>query len=234
MPDGFYVAMGAATARTRQLDAVADALANAQTPGFRQDQGTFQALLGDSPDPSRSYVAAVATGVDSRPGVTETTGRPLDVVPQAGAFFAVKMPDNTVGYTRAGRLEVDGQGVVRASGNPVLNASMLPIQLPPGAVPTMQQDGQLLANGQPFDVLGTWSVDGPLSRVGPSTLRPDSGRATAVVPLLNVGTLEYGAVSALDATVQMVTLQRQFENATQALQTYKRLDQGAVELGRVR
>ena len=46
------------------------------------------------------------------------------------------------------------------------------------------------------------------------------------------GAAKYGAASALDATVQMVTLQRQFENATQALQAYKRLDQGAVELGR--
>ena len=92
----------------------------------------------------------------------------------------------------------------------------------------------MLVNGQAMDVLSTWSMDGPLSRVGPSIVRPDSGRAAAQVPQLAVGQLEYGAVSALDATVQMVTLQRQFENAMQALQAYKKLDQGAVDLGRVR
>jgi flagellar basal body rod protein FlgG len=51
---------------------------------------------------------------------------------------------------------------------------------------------------------------------------------------LRVGELELGNVSALDSTVQMINAQRQFDMAMQAIQTYRKLDDRATQVGLVK
>jgi flagellar basal body rod protein FlgG len=51
---------------------------------------------------------------------------------------------------------------------------------------------------------------------------------------LRVGELELGNVSALDSTVQMINVQRQFDMAMQAIQTYRKLDDRATQVGLVK
>jgi flagellar basal body rod protein FlgG len=51
---------------------------------------------------------------------------------------------------------------------------------------------------------------------------------------VSTGQLEMGNVTPLESTVQMINAQRQFETAMQAIQTYRRLDDRVVEVGRVR
>ena len=43
-----------------------------------------------------------------------------------------------------------------------------------------------------------------------------------------------GNSTPLEATVQMIGAQRQFETAMQAIQTYRRLDDRAIEVGKSR
>jgi flagellar basal body rod protein FlgF len=51
---------------------------------------------------------------------------------------------------------------------------------------------------------------------------------------LRTGELELGNVSALDSTVQMINAQRQFDMAMQAIQTYRKLDDRANQVGLVK
>ena len=69
---------------------------------------------------------------------------------------------------------------------------------------------------------------------GPSLYGPGAGGAAVPAPDLgvNVGQLEMGNATALDATVQMIGAQRQFETAMQAIQTYRRLDDRVIEVGK--
>ncbi len=235
MADGIYVGMSAAVARAQQLDAVADNLANAQTPGFKAARPAFQAFLPAGGAPEQSYTAAVSTGTDTRPGVTTTTGNPLDIVPTRGAFLGVRLSDGSLGYTRNGRLSVDRDGILRAGAHPVVNRGGGVITIPPHEVPTVQQNGTLRAAGVDVGALGFFEVNGPLDRLPNAvfTATPTT-QATPVDAQVAVGELELGNSNALESTVQLISAQRHFETSMQAITTYRRLDERANELGKVR
>ena len=67
---------------------------------------------------------------------------------------------------------------------------------------------------------------GPLAARGDREPAPDLG--------VSVGQIEMGNSTPLDATVQMIGAQRQFETAMQAIQTYRRLDDRVIEVGKSR
>jgi flagellar basal-body rod protein FlgF len=235
MADGIYVGMSGAVARGEQLDAIADNLANAQTPGFTQGRAAFESFLPASGGNEKSYTAAVARGTDLTAGPKAITGNPLDIAPEAGAFLSVLRPDGTTAFTRDGRLQVSPDGQLHLGGGQVLNREGKPIVVPPHAVTSINHQGAVLSNGQPQDQLGLFALDGPMTRVGAALLAPGpSGSARLVDSGVQIGALEQSNAKALDLAVQLVSAQRHFDTSMQAIQTYRRLDERANELGRVR
>ena len=235
MADGIYVSMCGAAARTQALDAIADNLANSQTPGFKASRPAFQAFLAASGAADKTYPAAVGTPIDARPGPSIRSGEPLDVLPEDGAFLAVKTPAG-VAYTRDGRLSVDGAGLLVQAGRPVLDRAGQPLRVPPGSTPTVDTRGTVTAGDVTVGELGLHHLEGTLDRVGPTLYAPGpGGRATPVTGgSVRVGEVELGNSTALDGMVQLISAQRHFEASMQALQTYRSMDQRSNEMGRVR
>lgn len=232
MADGLYVSMAGAAARATQLDSVSDNLANANSPGYKAGRPAFQTFLTSAND--KAYPEAVATGFDLRPGELQRTGNPLDVVPEGTSFLSVQVGDR-MGFTRDGRLKVDADGYLLAGTHRLLDVNGAVISVPPGAPVVMQSDGIVTAFGNPLAQVALFQLEGPLERMGPGILVPtESGAAIPVVSPLRIGELEKGNSNALEAAVAMVSVQRHYENSIQALQTYKRMDERAVEIGRVR
>ena len=60
------------------------------------------------------------------------------------------------------------------------------------------------------------------------------GAATPSEAPLQLGVVELSNAPPMEAAVQMISAQRHFDTSMQALQTYKRLDDRASEVGRVR
>ena len=89
-----------------------------------------------------------------------------------------------------------------------------------------------------FRRLGLFRIEGGLDRIGPTLMGPGAGAVvTAVEPddvQVRVGELELGNAPPLEATIQMITAQRHFDTAMQAIQTYRRLDEKAIEVGKIR
>jgi flagellar basal-body rod protein FlgF len=235
MADGIYVTMCGAAGRSEQLDAVADNLANAQTPGFKASRPAFEAFLARSGAADKAYPAAVATALDLRPGPTTRTDEPLHVVPGDGAFLAVALPGGGRAYTRDGRLSVDAAGTLVQGGRPVLDPRGRTITVPPGTAARIAPDGSVTAGGAEVGQLGLFRLAGPVDRVGPSLLAPGAGgRAEASAAGVRTGELELGNAGALEGMVQLIAAQRHFDASMQALQTYRSLDARAADLGRVR
>ncbi len=238
MADGIYVSMCGAVARAEQLDAIADNLANAQTPGFKAARPAFEAFLAATGEPGRqdkAYPAAVATGFDLRPGQTTRTGNPLDVLPEDGAFLAVRTPGGSVAYTRDGRLTLDGARRLVSDGRPVLAKDGQPIEVPPDLTPVVDDEGTVRAGDLVLGELALVHLQGPVDRVGPSLLAPGAGgRALRAEAGVRTGELELGNSGPLEAAIQMVTAQRAYDASMQAIQTYRSLDQRAVEVARVK
>jgi flagellar basal-body rod protein FlgF len=235
MADGIYVSMCGAVARAEQLDTVADNLANAQTPGFKAARPAFEAFLAPSGAQDKLYPAAVATGFDLRPGPTATTGNPLDLVPEDGAFLTVRLPSGATAFTRDGRLTLDADRRLVCAGRLVLSREGDPIQLPPDRAARVDARGTVWAGDLEVAHLGLARLEGAVDRVGPSLLAPGlNGRALPVEVGVRSGEIELGNATALEATIALVNAQRSYDAAMQAIQTYRQLDQRAIEVARMR
>ncbi len=112
----------------RQMDVVANNVANINTNGFKADKSLFQEYLMpvahedtfSGRDRRISYVQDRATFHDFSSGPLEQTKNPLDVAIDGNAFLVVQTPAGER-YTRDGGLQINSQGqLVTVSGDPVL------------------------------------------------------------------------------------------------------------------
>jgi flagellar basal-body rod protein FlgF len=115
----------------RQMDVVANNVANVNTSGYKADKPLFEEYLKSGAhednfrgrDRSVSYVQDRGTFKDFSQGSTEQTKNPLDVAIDGKGFLVVQTPAGER-YTRDGGLQINNQGqLVTASGNPVLGTS---------------------------------------------------------------------------------------------------------------
>jgi flagellar basal-body rod protein FlgF len=115
----------------RQMDVVANNVANVNTSGYKADKSLFEEFLNSGAhednfvgrDRRVSYVQDRGTFKDFAQGAAEQTKNPLDVAIDGGGFLVVQTPAGER-YTRDGALQIDNQGrLVTAVGNPVLGNS---------------------------------------------------------------------------------------------------------------
>ncbi len=233
--------MAAAAARSDQLDSIADNLANAETPGYKASRPAFQSFLpprGVAPGAAmqdKIFAGVVATGTDLSQGPIKTTDNPLDIVPEGQLFLSVASTSGQPAYTRNGKLNITPEGALVADGRQVMGTSNRSIMVPPGADVTISQTGVVSADGVPTDRIALFELGGNVVRVGPQLYAAGpGGTVTPTEGGVSTGQLEMGNVTPLESTVQMINAQRQYETATQAIQTYRRLDDKAIEVGRAR
>ena len=115
----------------RQMDVVANNVANVNTNGYKADRSLFEEYLMPvahednfvGGDRRLSFVQDRATFHDFAGGPTEQTKNPLDVAIDGKAFLVVQTPAGER-YTRDGGLQINAQGqLVTASGSPVLGTN---------------------------------------------------------------------------------------------------------------
>ncbi len=227
--------MAAAAARAEQLDSIADNLANAQSPGFKATRPAFQSFLPGPGPTDKVFTAAVATGIDLRPGESQMTGNQLDIVPENGSFLSVQLANGDVAYTRNGALKFINN-TLTSGGHPVLDGDGQPITIPPESSATVGVDGSVIVDRQPVAKVALYDLVGNVTHVGASLYATGPGGTASAVAnaRMRLGELELGNAPPLEAAIQMITAQRHFETAMQAVQTYRRMDDRAIELGKVR
>ncbi|MBS2022419.1 MAG: flagellar hook basal-body protein [Deltaproteobacteria bacterium] len=233
MADGMYVSMAGAVARERQLDSIADNLANATTPGYKASRPVFDTILAEEGS-IRAYPRAMGTGTDLKPGPTQVTGNPLDVLPEDGNFLAVRKDDGSTAYTRDGRLQVDANGTVRAAGLPVLSRDGGTFSIAPQTSLSITAEGMMMSDGQEIGRLGTFKLTGQTTRLGSSLISANPDQVAQTDSRVVTGAVEQSNHSALESMVEMVSAQRNFEASMQAIDAYKKIGDRSNELGRVR
>src|SRR5258707_1516599 len=128
MENALLVGLSRQMVLERQMDVIANNVANVNTNGFKADRSMFEEYLNSGahednfiPSDRRvSYVQDRGTFKDLTAGPTELTKNPLDVAIDGKGFLVVQTPAGER-YTRDGGLTINNQGqLVTASGNPVL------------------------------------------------------------------------------------------------------------------
>jgi flagellar basal-body rod protein FlgF len=154
---GFYTATAGMLSQQRRTDMLTNNIANANTPGFKEDQGVIRAfpemLLqrieeqqnGKSVTRSQENIGSLNTGVylqETVPnfvqGDVQQTDYQTDLallqtsVPdkEGGLFFAVQSSEGNLSYTRNGNFTVDLAGFLTTNnGEYVLNTNNEPINV---------------------------------------------------------------------------------------------------------
>src|SRR5262249_33813077 len=139
MENASLIGLSRQIALQRELDVVANNIANVNTDGFKADGSIFQEYLMPvarsnafrGRDTVMSYVQDRATWQDFGQGPLQQTGNPLDVAIDGNAFLAVQTARGER-YTRNGALKISVTGqLVTAEGDPVIGANG-PIQMQSG------------------------------------------------------------------------------------------------------
>ena len=231
MDRSLYVSMTGAKEALRAQGVNNHNLANASTTGFRADLSAFQtrAVTGAG-FASRAFATNSTTGWDQTYGAAMSTGRDLDVAVQGAGWLAVQGANGTEGFTRAGDLKVDANGMlVNGTGHLVMGGDG-PITVPPYASIAIATDGTVSI--VPLGQAATTTADiGRIKLVNPpaeSMVRSDDGlfrtrdgvqpQADANVHVVS-GVLEGSNVNTADAMVNMIELSRHFELQVKAMRT---------------
>ena len=135
----------------RQMDVVANNVANINTNGFKADRSLFEEYLRSPAhednfarsDRRVSFVQDRGTFKDFSAGNTELTKNPLDVAIDGKAFLAIQTPAGER-YTRDGNLQINNQGqLVTQGGYPVLGTSGPIVFQPTDKEITIAADGNV-------------------------------------------------------------------------------------------
>lgn len=236
-------------AQQRNLDTIANNLANVNTTGFKTQRAEFQDIVyqnirasgaragGDSTQPSAFQVGLgtqfAATSGNFRQGAFLSTNNPLDIAIGGEGFFEIELPDGTTAYTRDGSFKVNGAGEIvtndgyKLAGGLTLANGATSISVAKNGFVTAKLPGQ----NDPVEVgqmqLTVFTNPAGLTRMGQNLYVAGGASGTAEqkepgtegAGYLQSGVLEGSNVEIVEEMVRMITAQRAYEINSKAIQT---------------
>jgi flagellar basal-body rod protein FlgG len=231
MLQGLYAAASGMEAQQNQFNAIANDMANMDTPGYQASVVGFQDLLytgggNSSGSPSISTGAGSSSAIVGRSdaqGAIQTTGRSLDVAIQGPGYLQVRRNDGSIGLTRNGALQVNAQGeITNQAGNPLVPALKLPKGTDADNV-KIETNGEVVSGSRTIGKIALVNVPAPnqLQPDGESMFSVTSGSGAtrpAAGSSLQQGVLEGSNVDAAKDMTAMISAQRGYQMASQAIQ----------------
>ena len=209
------VALTRQTGLLREMQAVANNIANAATTGFRQEGLVFAEHVRRMEDaPSVSMGHALVRSTSMVQGGFTQTGGPFDLAIDGEGFFLIETPLGER-LTRAGNFTPNAEGdLVTPDGFRVLDAGGAPVFIPPDATDVaVAADGTISAGGRLLGQIGLVLPADPLTLTREDGVRfaaPD-GTVPAEAARLVQGSLESSNVDAVSQLARMIEVQRAYE-----------------------
>lgn len=224
---GIYSAAAGMAAQQTWLDALANDIANVNTPGYKQQRIAFRDLEYSGFEVGAG-AAATSIGLSDAQGSFVQSDDPLALAIEGPGYLKVKRADGSVALTRNGQLHLDANGSLTTATGERLEP---PVTLPQGtdvSLVKIARDGTVTASGGAklgkID-LADVPVPGALQAVGDGLLVPTaaSGQPIAAGGQIRQGWIEQSNVDLADAMVNMIQAQRAFQLASRAVQTQDQL-----------
>ena len=220
MENTSYIALSRQSALWREMEVVANNMANANTPSYKAEQMMFRDFVvktktDTSPFGRKvDFVQDVGVLRDTREGPMSQTQAPLDLAIHNEGYFVVDTPSGPR-YTREGHFRLDETGMmVNSAGYPVMQTTGQPIVFAPNETQiTVTGDGTVSTeNG----VIGKVRVvgfnnDQNLQNAGNGMLMTNDQPATIDRPSLVQGMLEQSNVQPVIETTKMMEILRNYE-----------------------
>lgn len=216
MDNSIYAALARQSGLMKEMQIVANNMANISTTGFRREGVLFAEhvdnLEGDGP--SLSMAHASGRLVDLEQGPLSATGGSLDFAIEGDGFFMIETPEGNQ-LTRAGSFLRSPEGeLVSPEGYRVLDTGGSPIFLPAdqGEI-SLAQDGTLSARGAPLAQIGLYMPEdvADLSLQAGTRFAVPEGTAPAENARLLQGYVEQSNVDPVLEISRMIEVQRAYE-----------------------
>jgi len=244
MQNAILVGLSRQMALSRELDVIANNIANLETTGYKADGSLFEEYLGSgaraAPTNSRvSFVLDRGVWHDMSQGPVMRTGNPLDIAIDGNAFLVVQTPRGER-YTRNGALQINATGqLVTSDGNPVLGEAG-PITFQPNDNQvSISRDGTISVRE---GTAKTDSLRGKLRLVNFATMQQlqKDGSSTFKVtgnaqpqPATNAsvaqGSIEKSNVRGVVEMSRMIEITRNYTQIASILQQQSDLGQSAID-----
>ncbi|SLN77131.1 flagellar basal-body rod protein FlgF [Oceanibacterium hippocampi] len=234
MENAVYIGLSKQMAMRRELDIIANNIANMNTTAFKSETVLFEEYLVDTAVGEKaSFVQDYGVLRNVGEGALRETGNTLDVALRGNGYMVVQTPGGDR-YTRVGQLHVDDAGnLVTGDNHPILDSGGSPIFLDPqGGRPVIATDGSV-SNG--FGPLGridlvTFANEQALKPVGTGLYAagdqvPEPAEGTEVLQ----GWLESSNVQGLQEMTRMMDVLRSYQSLQRLLDANNELQTRAVE-----
>ncbi|MEM6905688.1 MAG: flagellar hook-basal body complex protein, partial [Pseudomonadota bacterium] len=203
------------SALLREMQMVANNIANASTAGYRREGVVFAEIV------ERLAVEGGALALtdarvrltDFGQGALDNTGNQLDFAIEGEGFFQVETDEGTA-LTRAGNFAISPAGeLVTADGRRVLDLAGAAIFVPAEGRLQAATDGTLSVNGQAVGQLGVVTVEDPstLTRRDGTLFETEEALVPSEDAVLFQGFVEQANVDPIKEVTRLIEVQRAYE-----------------------
>jgi flagellar basal-body rod protein FlgF len=245
MQNAILVGLSRQVALSREMDVVANNIANMDTTGYKADGSVFEEYLNSAARAGQtgarvSFVLDRGIWHDMSQGPIAHTGNPLDVAIDGNAFLVVQTPRGQR-YTRNGALQINAAGqLVTNEGDPVLGDSG-PITFQPNDHQvSISRDGTISVREGTSNVdsargklqLVTFANLQQLRKDGGSMFSPVGGTQPQPAPPsagLIQGAIEKSNVRGVIEMSRMIEITRTYTNIANLMQQQANLSQTAID-----
>lgn len=216
MDNVVYTTVARQRGLTREMQTIANNIANASTTGFRRESVIFSEHVKKLDEAGTILSMASANGrqIHMDQGVTTATGGTYDFAIEGEGFFMVQTPEGPA-LTRAGAFSPNTEGeLTNPDGMALLDEGGAPVVVPIGARDVrLAADGTLSADGAPVARIGLQRpVDATqLSRRGAMLILSPGGTEPVEEPKILQGFLEQSNVNPITEVARMIDVQRAYE-----------------------
>lgn len=238
MNNALYIALSRQTALLRQMDVVANNVANVDTAGFRGESTLFDEYVVNAKVDGRNgkpgelaFTHDLATVRDISQGPFELTNRPFDMAIAGQGFFTVETPLGTR-YTRAGNFQIDAEGTLTtAQGYPVLaeGGGRIVLDNIQGEV-LVGADGTIRVNGEEVAKVDVVQFENELllEKAGNTLFKSDVPPSPGENYRITQGAVEKSNVESVAEMNRMISVSRMVGSVNNFLNTMDDLQTNAI------
>jgi flagellar basal-body rod protein FlgF len=228
-----YITLSRQSGLQREMQVVANNIANAATTGFRAEGVIFSEYVKSVDGAASLSMGQGNIGKTSfEQGGLRQTNSTYDFAIEGDGYFVVQTPMGDR-LTRAGAFSPDAEGqLVTPDGFPVLDAGRAPLFVPADAgTLAVSSDGTLSINGAPLGQMAIVRPVEPLEMIREDGVmfRADAGDEPAEDARVLQGFIEGSNVNPLLELSRMIEVQRAYEMGQSFLQTEDERVRAAVK-----
>lgn len=233
MDNAAYTTLTRQSGLLREMQVVANNIANAATTGFRQEGVIFsEYVMSVNNGPSLSMGQANVRNTSYAQGILSQTGGTFDLAIEGDAFFLIETPQGER-LSRSGAFSPNAEGdLVTMSGHRVLDAGGAPVFVPADAGKvSISGDGTLSAGGSLIGQIGLVSPNEPaeMLREDGVMFRADAGYVQSENASILQGFVEGSNVEAITQLARMIEIQRAYEMGQSFLESEDQRVRQAIE-----